>query len=187
MRAEDKQQFDHLNQSAYLFRLSLERLGFEIQPTSISGDTVWHVFYEETIVGTVTFRTAEDGFTYCNIRLYSYLKQKLKRPEDFIMSDYYEIEDGIRTKFRFDKFEKYFNKIKAVLVSGEPDDDVRPVVQNPLDDSISRLLEYCDEYDQKFSKNIFISDIMNIIRENESLNERLKKKSESIMNAFLRT
>ena len=59
-------------------------------------------------------------------------------------------------------------------------------VQSSIEDSISRLTEYCDEYDQKFSKNMIIHDIMAIIKENERLHAELKKKSDSIIETFIK-
>ena len=65
MRPEDKKIFDYLNQSSYLLRVLLDKLGFDIQPMHVLNDTVWHVLYRETVVGTITFRPDEDDFTYC--------------------------------------------------------------------------------------------------------------------------
>ena len=191
MTSTEKEKFDSLNQSSYLLRVQLDRQGLDVQMVELLNDTVWHVVYRETVVGTITFRTDVEGFTYCNIRLYKHLKQKLKDVKDFIMSEYFEFKDGKRVFFRSDKFEKYFKVIKDAIDQDLPKEVTTPVeqpeIQCSVEDSISRLTEYCDEYDQNFTKNMIIHDIMNVIRENERLHSELQKKSESIMKVFLNT
>ena len=88
MRQDEKQIFDYLNQSSYLLRVLLDRMNIDIQSIHIMNDRVWHVLYREAVIGTITFRTAEDDITYCNIRLYKYVKQKIKAIPAFILSDY---------------------------------------------------------------------------------------------------
>lgn len=185
MRPEDKKIFDYLNQSSYLLRVLLDKLGFDIQPMHVLNDTVWHVLYRETVVGTITFRTDEDDFTYCNIRLYKYLKEIHQVSDDFIMSQYYEYDGDKRVRFKFEEFDKYFMAIRDIIDTLRPQEPTAEV-QSSIEDSISRLTEYCDEYDQKFSKNMIIHDIMAIIKENERLHAELKKKSDSIIETFIK-
>ena len=66
MSNDDKKLFDYLNQTSYLLRLILERHNFYIQPVTIMNDRVWHVFYRETVIGTITLRTDDTDYTYCN-------------------------------------------------------------------------------------------------------------------------
>lgn len=186
MRQDEKQIFDYLNQSSYLLHVLLDQMNIDIQSIHIMNDRVWHVLYREAVIGTITFRTAEDNFTYCNIRLYKYLKQKIKDIPDFIMSEYYEFDNGVRVRFKFDKFEKYFNAIKEVIDQDKPIETEKTEHYCNIEDSISRLTEYCDEYDQKFSKNMIIHDIMNVLKENERLHIELQKKSEMIFDTFLK-
>lgn len=175
MKAEDKNTFDNLNSTSYLLRLNLNRLDFDIQPITLLNDIIWHVLYGTTVVGTITFRTAEDGVTYCNVRLYKYLRDKFKKFDDFIMSEYfvYEIGNEKPVRFDFDKFDNYFNKIKTVFPDSSVVSENEEVVLS-INDSISRLTEYCDEFDQKFSKNTFVYDVRNVLKENESLHNQLK-------------
>ena len=187
MRQDEKQVFDYLNQSSYLLRILLDRMNIDIQSIYIMNDRVWHVFYREAVIGTITFRTAEDDFTYCNIRLYKYIKQKIMDIPDFIMSEYYEFEDDVRVRFKFDKFEKYFNAIKEIIDQDESLETEKTEIHCNIEDSISRLTEYCEEYDQKFSKNMIIHDIMNVIKENEWLHAELQKKSETSLDTLLNT
>lgn len=186
MRQDEKQIFDYLNGSSYLLRILLERMNIDIQSIYIMNNRVWHVLYQEAVIGTITFRTAEDNFTYCNIRLYKYIKQKIKDISDFIMSEYYEFDNGVRVRFKFDKFEKYFNTIKEVIDQDKLLETEKSEIHCNIEDSISRLTEYCAEYDQKFSKNMIIHDIMNVIKENERLHAELQTKTEKILNAFLK-
>lgn len=183
MSIVDKKTFDYLNQTSYLLRLMLERHDFYIQPVVIMNDRVWHVFYRETVIGTITFRTDETGYTYCNIRLYRYIKSKLTELKDFIMSEYFIFDDGKRKVFNFDKFDKYISIIKNIIDTENPEKESKPYTT--IEDSISRLTEYCEEYDSKFSKNMMVCDIMNILKENERLHAELQKKSEFMFNTFL--
>ena len=183
MSASDKEKFDSLNDTSYLFRIGLNRLGFDIQPFSVANDIVWHVYYENTVVGSITFRTDENGYSYCNLRLYKYFSHKFPKLKDFIMSDYYEFSEGKRNKFMFDKFDKYFEKIKTCILSLKPGKDIESKPDD-LNDSISRLTEYCEEYDTQFSNNVMFRDIQNILNENERLNKEIKKYSESILSIF---
>ena len=184
MNNEEKTRFDNLNDSSYLLRLSLDRHRFYIQPVTVMNDTVWHVFYRETVIGTITTRKDDDGYTYCNIRLYRYIKSKLTDIKDFIMSEYFEYSDGARTKFNSEKFDRYIQRIKDIIDKENPEVEAKP--HTTLEDSISRLTEYCEEYDSKFSKNMMVQDIRNILKENERLNTDRQKLSKRIMDIFLK-
>ena len=175
MKAEDKKTFDYLNTTSYLLRLNLNRLGFDIQPITLLNDVIWHVLYGTTVVGTITFRTAEDNITYCNVRLYKYLRDKFKKIDDFIMSEYfvYELDNEKLVRFDFDKFDNYFNRIKSVFPDLTVELENKEIVPS-INDSISRLTEYCDEFDQKFSKNTLVYDVRNVLKENEKLHNQLK-------------
>jgi len=175
MKAEDKKTFDYLNSTSYLLRLNLNRLGFDIQPITLLNDVIWHVLYGTTVVGTITFRTDDNATTYCNVRLYKYLRDKFKKIDDFIMSEYFVYAAGETkpVRFDFDKFDEYFNKIKAVFADSTVKTENKEIVPS-INDSISRLTEYCDEFDQKFSKNTLVYDVRNILKENEKLHSQLK-------------
>lgn len=179
MKQEDKKTFDYLNSTSYLLRLNLNRLDFDIQPITILDDVIWHVVYRTTVVGTITFRKADESTTYCNVRLYKYLRDKFKKIEDFIMSEYFEYSESKPIKFDFEKFDEYFNKIKSVLdplVKTESTENVPTI-----NDSISRLTEYCDEFDQKFSKNTLVYDIKMILKENEKLHNKVQSMYDGII------
>lgn len=184
MNNEDKNRFDSLNQTSYLLRLNLERHDFYIQPVFIMNNTVWHVFYREIVIGTITFRTDENKYTFCNIRLYRYIKSKLTEIKDFIMSEYFVYSDNNRVRFNFEKFDKYINQIKNIIDKENPEVEEKP--RTSLEDSISRLTEYCEEYDSMFSKNMMVQDIRNILRENERLNGHNKKLHDNLINLFLK-
>ncbi len=175
MKAKDKKTFDYLNTTSYLLRLNLNRLGFDIQPITLLNDVIWHVLYGTTVVGTITFRTAEDDVTYCNVRLYKYLRDKFKKIDDFIMFEYfvYEVDNEKPVRFDFDKFDNYFNRIKSVFLDLTVESENKEIVPS-INDSISRLTEYCDEFDQKFSKNTLVYDVRNVLKENEKLHNQLK-------------
>lgn len=175
MKVEDKKTFDYLNTTSYLLRLNLNRLGFDIQPITLLNDVIWHVLYGTTVVGTITFRTAEDNVTYCNVRLYKYLRDKFKKIDDFIMSEYFVYAAGETkpVRFDFDKFDEYFNRIKTVFADSTVKTENKEIIPS-INDSISRLTEYCDEFDQKFSKNTLVYDVRNVLKENEKLHNQLK-------------
>ena len=175
MKAEDKKTFDYLNSTSYLLRLNLNRLGFDIQPITLLNDVIWHVLYGTTVVGTITFRTDDNVTTYCNVRLYKYLRDKFKKIDDFIMSEYFVYAAGETkpVRFDFDKFDEYFNKIKAVFADSTVKTENKEIIPS-INDSISRLTEYCDEFDQKFTKNTLVYDIKNVLKENEKLHNQLK-------------
>lgn len=183
MTDKEKDIFDHLNNTSYLLRLNLERLEFDIQSITLLNDTIWHVAHEENVIGTVTFREA-DFNTFCNIRLYKSIKQKLDSNEDFVMSDYFEYDEEHKpVRFDFEKFDKYFDKIKK-LFEAKTTDTTETVLTSAYNDSVNRLVEYCDEFDQQFSKNMLVYDIRNVLEENERLNSRLKHLQEKILNCL---
>lgn len=174
MTDDEKQKFDSLNSTSYLLRVSLSRLGFDIQCLTMANYTTWHVYYRKTIIGAITFRETDTGFTYSNVRLYKYFSQKFPKLKDFIMSEYYEMEDDKPVKFLFDKFEKYFNNIKECAES-LIDNKEEQKTTDELSDSISRLKEYCDEFDSDFSNNIMFKDIKKLLEENDRLTVELEK------------
>lgn len=183
MKKEEKETFDYLNQTSYLLRLSLNRLNFDIHAIEVNSCTIWHVTYRDTVIGTITFRTNEHDYTFCNVRLYKYLKLKnIEKFSDFVMSEYFDYdENGKPIKFNVDKFDKYFNAIVEVFPHEELVQEEDKHVIN-INDSISRLTEYCDEFDEKFSKNTHVLDIKNLLNENERLNENLSKQKEIFEN-----
>lgn len=189
MTKEEKAKFDWLNKSSYLFRLCIMRLGFDIECTNISNTDVWHLFYKNVIIGTITFRTDEKEFTYCNLRLYKYFQQKFPELKDFLMSSCYEFENNKPVKFLFDKFDEYFIKIRNCVLTILPkeNESVQSELEsiNLIDDSISRLKEYCEEYDSNFSNNIMLKDITNLLKENERLQKENKKYSKIIEDLIL--
>jgi uncharacterized protein (DUF1499 family) len=98
------------------------------------------------------------------------------------MSEYFDYdENGEPIKFNIDKFDKYFNAIVEVFPHEEIVQEEDKHVIN-FNDSISRLTEYCDEFDEKFSKNTHVLDIKNLLKENERLNENLSKQKEIFEN-----
>lgn len=175
MTEEDKKKFDWLNQTSYLLRLLLNKQGFDIEKVTITNTDVWHVFYDKVIVGSITFRTDDEGYTYCNLRLYKYFSLKFPKIKDFIMSEYFEYEDGKRARFKFDDFDEYIEKIKTCIESLIDKKNETPEEQDDLSDSISRLKEYCDEYETKSSDSVMIKDIQNILAENQRLQRELSK------------
>lgn len=181
LNQQDKQTFDNLNQTSYLLRLQLNRLNFDVHQITVAGDTIWHVFYNDIIVGTITYRTTEDNYTYCNIRLYQYIKQKFDDEiDDFIMSKYFEFDsDGNRVRFLFDKFDEYFNKIADVLPKTEVVDVNSKEVS--VADSLLRLKEYCDEFDEQFSKNVLARDIRVLLKEYDKLVEHREELTSKLM------
>lgn len=182
MNDEDKKAFDYLNSTSYMLRLNLNRLGFDIQSITLLDDVIWHVIYGTTVVGTITFRTAEDDVTYCNVRLYKYLRDKFKKIDDFIMSEYfiYEADDKKPVRFDFEKFDNYFNKIKSVFPDVTVETENKEIIPY-INDSISRLNEYCDVFDQKFNNNTLVYDIKNVLKENEKLHKQIKAMHDKVI------
>ena len=183
MTDEDKQKFDKLNNTSYLLRLNLDRHKCTIVRTTLMDDDIWYVSYLNNMIGTITFRSIA-GNTFCNIRLYNYIKEKWNL-SDFIMSDYYTLDnDGKIVKFNFEKFDKYIEKIKEHFPE-EPEQIELPEENYNIEDSISRVREYCD-VDESFSKNMLIKDVNVLLREYDRLKQECKKYSEKITNLFLK-
>lgn len=179
LNQQDKQAFDNLNQTSYLLRLCLNNLDFDVHKSTISDNTFWHVFYGECVIGIITQCTAENDYTFCNIRLYRHIKQKFSDEiKDFNMSDYFEFDAaGNIVKFSFEKFNEYFTTIASVLHDAEP----RDVALNEVlvADSIIRLKDYCDEYDEQFSKNMLVRDIRVLLDEYNTLTDKYEKLTNS--------
>jgi len=175
---KDKHTFDNLNQTSYLLRLNLNRLNFDIHQITVLGDTIWHVYYDDSIVGAITFRTSEKNITYCNVRLYTYVKQRFAHEiDDFIMSKYFEYdEEGNPVRFLFNKFDEYFTAIINVLPKTEKTEDAKPA-EISVSDSMLRLTEYCDEFDEQFSKNTLAKDIRVLLAEYQKLRDQLEAKN----------
>lgn len=180
MTQEEKKEFDWLNSSSYLLRLLLERKGFEITKNA-SG--IWHVFYDGHIVGSLTYRKDDDyNYTFTNLRLYKYLIHKAPKLKDFIMSEYFETDGNTLVRFEFDKFNEYLDEIIEVFppkqkVEEKPEDEVVDEEDN-IEDSVSRLQEYCDEFDEKFSKNTLYKDIQCVLKDYNKLKEEIWKQKE---------
>lgn len=185
MTNDEKNKFDHLNKSSYLFRLNLSRLGFDIEVAHIVNNDVWHVFYRNIIIGTITFRTDENDYTFCNLRLYKYFHQKFPDCDDFLMSTCYVFDEGKMVEFDFKKFDEYFTKLREHAESLVPKDTpgeetAEQETVDDIEDSISRLKEYCEEYDAQFSTNMLFKDIMNLLKENERLHKENAEYAEKI-------
>lgn len=180
MTQEEKKEFDWLNSSSYLLRLLLERKGFEITKNASS---IWHVFYDGHIVGSLTYRHDDDyNYTFTNLRLYKYLIHKEPKLKDFIMSEYFERDGNKLLRFDFDGFNKYLDEIIEVFppkqVKTEDVEDEVVDEEDDIEDSISRLQEYCDEFDEKFSKNTLYKDIQCVLKDYNKLKEKVWKQEE---------
>lgn len=177
MTQDEKNKFDSLTDTSYLFRLIFARSGFEITSIQINGKDCWHLYYKTAIVGAVTTRlweTEEDTCTFTNLRLYKYFTDKFSKAKDFLMSEFFEYKEGKRCKFMFDKFESYTDQLKKwlnTLVKHDEDEDE----PDTLEDSIARLKDFCDEFDEKFSNNTLFKDVRALLKENERLNKLLKE------------
>lgn len=186
MTTEEINTFNYLNNTSYLLRLILEQNKFEIQPIKINSNCVYHVTMNGHTIGTIVSRVDdENNYTYNNIRLYKYFKTKFPKTEDFIMSEYFIKENDKIVRFNFDKFNDWVEVISKYVESMgilEPDEQEHAV----FNDSLNRLTELVDEYDEKFSNNILISDIRMLLNENERLNNELIKKSNKLMELFLK-
>lgn len=184
MTDEDKQKFDKLNNTSYLLRLNLDRHKCTIVRTTLMDDDIWYVSYLNNMIGTITFRKVGEN-SFCNIRLYNYIKEKWNL-SDFIMSDYYTFdEDGKINRFNFEKFDKYIEKIKVHFTEKQIESPETQEENYNIEDSISRLREYCD-VDESFSKNVLIKDMNVLLKEYDRLKQECKKYSEKLMNLFLK-
>lgn len=181
MTQEEKNEFDCLNSSSYLLRLLLDRKGFEITKNA-SG--IWHVFYDGHIVGSLTYRHDDDyDYTFTNLRLYKYLIHKVPKLKDFIMSEYFERGGNKLLRFDSDGFNKYLDEIIEVFspkhVKTEEDEEEVVDEEDDIEDSISRLEEYCDEFDEKFSKNTLYKDIQCVLKDYNKLKENVWKQEKT--------
>lgn len=180
MTQEEKNEFDCLNSSSYLLRLLLDRKGFEITKNA-SG--IWHVFYDGHIVGSLTYRHDDDyDYTFTNLRLYKYLIHKVPKLKDFIMSEYFERGGNKLLRFDSDGFNKYLDEIIEVFSPKRvKTEEVEEVVdeEDDIEDSISRLEEYCDEFDEKFSKNTLYKDIQCVLKDYNKLKENVWKQEKT--------
>lgn len=181
MTQEEKNEFDCLNSSSYLLRLLLDRKGFEITKNA-SG--IWHVFYDGHIVGSLTYRHDDDyDYTFTNLRLYKYLIHKVPKLKDFIMSEYFERGGNKLLRFDSDGFNKYLDEIIEVFspkhVKTEEVEEEAVDEEDDIEDSISRLEEYCDEFDEKFSKNTLYKDIQCVLKDYNKLKENVWKQEKT--------
>ena len=181
MTQEEKNEFDCLNSSSYLLRLLLDRKGFEITKNA-SG--IWHVFYDGHIVGSLTYRHDDDyDYTFTNLRLYKYLIHKVPKLKDFIMSEYFERGGNKLLRFDSDGFNKYLDEIIEVFspkhVKTEEVEEKVVDEEDDIEDSISRLEEYCDEFDEKFSKNTLYKDIQCVLKDYNKLKENVWKQEKT--------
>ena len=178
MTVEEKTEFDKLTDTSYLFRLIFARAGFDLACIHLNGVNCWHLYYKTAIVGAITTRlweSEEDSCTYTNMRLYKYFTDKFPKARDFLMSEFFEMNGQKRVRFDFDKFKDYTDQITKCaesLVKHDEDEDE----PDTLEDSIARLKDFCDEFDDKFSNNTLFKDVRALLRENKRLNELIKEK-----------
>jgi len=186
MSPEEKNKFDRMNNTSYLLRIILEQHKFKIQPIIINNDRVYHILKNGHTIGTLVSRFDEElNYTHNNIRLYKYFVEKFPKAENFLMSQYWVFNNDIRVKFDFDKFDDWCDSIdKYVEQLG-----VKPPISldnnDTLNDSINRLVELVDEYDEKFTSNSLIKDIRKLLNENDRLNTELKNKEKQFFNFFV--
>ena len=180
MTKTEKEAFDLLSDTSYLFRVIFCNAGFDISCLKLNGADAWHLYYENAIVGAITTRKWEsekDCCTFTNLRLYKYFRDKFPKLGDFLLSEYYEMKDDKRVRFNFEKADKYMNGIREAVSSlvqkdGEGEDP------DLLSDSIARLREYCDEFDEKFSTNTLFKDLKMLLRDYDRISEELDKRKE---------
>lgn len=179
MTDTEKYTFDALTNTSYLFRVIFGNAGFELTCMNLNGTGSWHLYYENAIVGAITTRkweSEEDSCTYTNLRLYKYFQSKFPKIKDFLLSEYYEIKDGKRIRFNFDKADKYLKELKAAaqtLVKHEDSEDE----PDTLEDSIARLKDFCDEFDAKFSNNTLFKDVRALLKEYYRLNNEIQERN----------
>ena len=189
MTEEEKGSFDKLSDTSYLFRIVFLNAGFDLSVVDICGTETWHLYYKSVAIGAVTFRywdSDEDTCTFTNLRLYKRFAEKCPMCEDFLMSDYFIMDGSSRATFDWVKFEKYSSRL---LESSNGLVETQPIAQHidtVVGDSISRLREFCDEFDDKFSSNTMFRDVKFLLEENKRLEMELKETRDSIMNTFLR-
>ena len=180
MTKTEKEAFDLLSDTSYLFRVIFCNAGFDISCLKLNGADAWHLYYENAIVGAITTRKWEsekDSCTFTNLRLYKYFRDKFPKLGDFLLSEYYEMKDDKRVRFNFEKADKYMNEIREAVSSlvqkNEEGED-----PDLLSDSIARLREYCDEFDEKFSTNTLFKDLKMLLRDYDRISEELDKRKE---------
>lgn len=178
MTQYEKKIFDSLNDTSYLFRVIFTNAGFDLGALSLNGTDCWHLYYRDAIIGSVTTRKWDgevDSCTYTNLRLYKYFQDKFKSCKDFLMSEYFVFDNGKRIKFDFDSASKYISEIKTAAESLEVNKEKVDVEVDVLSDSIARLKEFCDEFDETFSKNTLFKDVKVLLNENERLEKEIEK------------
>lgn len=180
MTKTEKEAFDAVSDTSYLFRVIFCNGGFDISCLKLNGAYAWHLYYEKAIVGAITTRKWEsekDSCTFTNLRLYKYFRDKFPKIGDFLLSEYYEMRDDKRIRFNFEKADKYMNEIReaasSLVQKDEEGDD-----PDLLSDSIARLREYCDEFDEKFSTNTLFKDLKMLLRDYDRISEELDKRKE---------
>lgn len=98
------------------------------------------------------------------------------------MSEYFERDGNKLLRFDFDGFNKYLDEIiEAFPPKPVKTEEVEEEVvdeENDIEDSISRLQEYCDEFDEKFSKNTLYKDIQCVLKDYNKLKEKVWKQEE---------
>lgn len=176
MNREEKAAFDKLSDTSYLFRVLFTNAGFDLSALTLNGTHCWHLYYGNAIVGAVTTRKWDgenDSCTYTNLRLYKYFQDKFKSCGDFLMSEYYAFDDGKRIRFNFEKADKY----TAQLVAAAETLDVnkKEMAVDTLSDSLARLREFCDEFDERFSKNTLFKDVKTLLRDYDRVEKELEK------------
>ena len=187
MTEEEKRDFDSMNDTSYLFRVMFMNAGFDLTTMNLNSTVCWHVYYGNSIVGAVTTRkweSEEDHCTFTNLRLYKYFQERFPKCRDFLLSEYYEMKDGKRHRFNFDKCEKYMSVLREAVDGMKAKiEENQPTI---LGDSIARLREFCEEFDEKFSKNTLFKDVRVLLEENNRLHDEINKKSSSIMGCFMK-
>ena len=179
MTKTEKEAFDAVSDTSYLFRVIFCNAGFDISSFKLNGTDAWHLYYENAVVGAITTRKWEsekDCCTFTNLRLYKYFRDKFPTIGDFLLSEYYEMKDDKRVLFNFEKVNKYMKELReavsSLLQKEEVDDP------DLLSDSIARLREYCDEFDEKFSTNTLFRDLKMLLRDYDRISEELDKRND---------
>ena len=180
MTDTEKYTFDSLADTSYLFRVLCCNAGFDLTCMNLNGTGSWHLYYENAIIGAVTTRkweTEEDSCTFTNLRLYKYFQSKFPKIKDFLLSEYYEIKDDKRIRFNFDKANKYMTELKAAAETLVKKEDG---IEDPdtLGDSIARLREFCDEFDEKFSNNTLFKDVRALLGDYDRVTRELQERKD---------
>lgn len=176
MTIEEKAAFDKLSDTSYLFRVLFANAGFDLGEMTLNGTRCWHLYYGNAIVGAVTTRKWDgenDSCTYTNLRLYKYFQSKFRDCEDFLMSEYYTFENGKRVRFNFDRADKYTSKLVAAAET--LDVNKRETSVDTLSDSLARLREFCDEFDERFAKSTLFKDVKALLRDYDRVERELER------------